>query len=156
MDRSTSRRRSSSWPSSARSTARRCGTAGAGNRSAPPSRFALAALCFPLSGRVYGRWGVGRGARPSARWRLPGVRRRRRARVARMAAGETAAGGRRPPRSSPAIVWASSVSVWVVPPGIACISRAWPRTKGRPACAPRAASQSHGKLHATAMTLASR
>jgi hypothetical protein len=59
-------------------------------------------------------------------------------------------GGGRLPRSTTAIVSASSVSFGAVPPWSACRERAGPRTQGSPACAHRAASPSQGQRPATA------
>jgi hypothetical protein len=73
-----------------------------------------------------------------------------------MAAGETLACGSRPPRSHLAILWASIVSFFAVPPWIAFLERAGPRPKGSPSGAHRSASQSQVKRHATATTIASR
>ena len=56
MDRSTARRRWSSWPSSARSPARLFGTAGAGNRSATPSRRALRRSASPSQAGDTDEW----------------------------------------------------------------------------------------------------
>ena len=65
--------------------------------------------------------------------------------MARISAGYTAAWGRRPPRSHPAILSAASFSCVALPPGMACIERAWPRTPGRPSRAQRSASQVPGE-----------
>jgi hypothetical protein len=62
--------------------------------------------------------------------------------VARSSVGDTSAWGRRPPRRHPAIVWASIVSGVALPPWMACMESAWPRTTGMPARGQRAASQS--------------
>jgi hypothetical protein len=37
-----------------------------------------------------------------------------------------------PPRRHPAIGWAARVAFWAVPPWMAGLERAWPRTNGRP------------------------
>jgi hypothetical protein len=62
-------------------------TAGAGNRSAPPSRLALSANFFPISGKLYWLFVFCRWASNAARWRVRAMRRRSRARVARLVAG---------------------------------------------------------------------
>jgi hypothetical protein len=145
--------RAVSRPSSsirASATARRCGTAGAAQRAAPPARWAVSALCVPLSGTVDGRGGGWPGAKSAARLRLQGRRRRPRSRGARLAAGEPEACGSRPSRSRPAILGASLWSFWACPPCIACIARACPRPKAIPAGAQRAASPSQGTRPATA------
>ncbi len=86
----------------ARSPSRGCGTATASQRSATPARWALEASVLPISGRVDGLVVLCTGAQRSARWRIRGGRRRSRARVARLSAGEPEACGSMPPRSSAA------------------------------------------------------
>jgi hypothetical protein len=120
LDNSRSVRRASSEVSSARATARFLGPAASSKRSAPPVRVALEAIFVPISGRWSGRLVCWPWARSSARVRRRGVRRRQRARGARLSAGETEACGSMPPRRSAAIVWESLVSLLALPPWRAC------------------------------------
>ena len=71
------------------SSAMRLCPAGSAQRSAPPSRWALEAIFVPRAGRVSWRLVVGTWARSAPRLRARGIRRRRRARAARLSAGET-------------------------------------------------------------------
>ena len=94
---------------------------------------------------VYGLavfWG---GASDAARLCRRGLLRRQSARVARRRRGETEAWGSRPPRRSAAIWWESLRSFLAVPPCIARMSRAWPRTKGMPSSSQRSARQVPGE-----------
>jgi hypothetical protein len=128
-----------------RSTSRRCGTAGSGNRVVTPARVAWSARVVPISGRLSGRLVCGLGASHSARWRLSCRRRRSQSRVARLSAGYTEAWGRLPPRRRTAIFWASIVSCVAWPPGLAFRSRAWPQTQGIPSWVQRSARQVPGE-----------
>ena len=148
--------RGASWRSSARSTARLCGPAGAANRAATPSRVAVEASFVPRSGRLYGRGVCWLGGSRSARVRLRGIRRRSRSRGARIFAGETEACGSIPPRRRTALCWAAIVSLCASPPWIACIDRAGPSTQGMPSRAQRSASPSQVKRHATQTTRSAR
>jgi hypothetical protein len=67
--------------------------------SATPARLALSAICLPIAGKLYWLLVLWTVAKSAARVRVRWRRRRRRARVARIGAGETEAGGSRPPRS---------------------------------------------------------
>jgi hypothetical protein len=129
----------------ARATARLCGTAGSGRRAATPGRVALEARVWPRTGQWYGLWGGWAWGHHAARWRLRGMRRRSRSRVARLAAGSTRAGGSMPPRRRRAIWWAASWSCCTLPPCMACLYGAGPRTHGSPARAPNAARQVPGE-----------
>lgn len=141
------------------STAMRFGTAGSGKRSAPPRRLALEAIFCPISGPFYWRVICWTWAKRSAHGRRPlseACGARKRARVARIAAGSPVAGGRRPPRRSPALFGASIVAFVALPPCLACMERAGPRPKAIPARAQRSASPYQGNIHATATTRAAR
>ena len=105
----------------ARATARGLCPAGASQRSALPSQWAVEAIFVPISGRWSWLWGLCPGEQRAARWRLRGGRRRSTARVARRWAGETAAWGRMPPRRRAALFWAAIVSFCAVPPWRAVI-----------------------------------
>src|SRR5712691_3451375 len=61
-----------------------------------------------------------------------------------------------PPRSSTAILWASILSFLALPPWMAFMYRAWPRTKAMPSWAQRSATQYQVKMHSTATTRSSR
>jgi len=76
--------------------------------------------------------------------------------VARRSAGEPEACGSMPPRRSTAILWESIVSCLALPPCMAFMSRAWPKTKGIPSCLQRSASQYQVKRPSTQTTIASR
>jgi hypothetical protein len=154
--RATARRRASSEGRSARAPARRCGPAGSAQRAAPPSRWVGAALVGRRAGRGDGLGGWWPGARSAPRWSARGLRRRRRARVARLSAGEPEAGGSRPPRPRTALVWASLVAFVALPPWRAGLERACPRTQGRPWAAPSAARQDQGNRPAAARPLGAR
>ena len=60
------------------------------------------------------------------------------------------------PTEQPGDVLGVDLVVFGLPPWMAFMYRAWPRTKGTPSWAPRAASQYHVKRHATALTIWSR
>ncbi len=118
--------------------------AGAENRLATPPRFALSASFVPSCGRGYGLVVLWMWASRPVRWRRRCRRRRSRSRLARLSAGATYAWGSRPPRCSPALLWASIRSCWAWPPWLAFRSRACPRTQGLPSWAQRAARQGPG------------
>ena len=61
-----------------------------------------------------------------------------------------------PPRSRPAILSASMLSFLALPPWMAFMYRAWPRTKGMFSRAQRSASQYQANMHSTATTRSSR
>jgi len=87
-----------------------------GNSFGPPSRLALSAICLPIAGRLDWLLVLCTWAKRSARVHLRWGRRLSRARVARMAAGETEACGSIPPRSTAAIFCESLVSFLAFPP----------------------------------------
>jgi hypothetical protein len=101
----------------------------------------------------------GCGLQAGERW-LPGrsgpeAYDRRGSRGARLG-GSTAACGSRPRRRRTAVLSAARRSCGAVPPWIAVIERACPRTQGMPAWAPRSVRQAPGNRHATATTRSSR
>jgi hypothetical protein len=110
-----------------------------------PGRVALEARVWPRAGPWYGLWGGWAWGHRAARWRLRGMRRRSRSRVARLAAGSTRAGGSMPPRRRRAIWWAARWSCGPLPPCMACLYGAGPRTHGLPARAPNSARQVPGE-----------
>ena len=87
MARARSRRRWSSASRRARSTATLLWTAGSAHRSATPGRVVVSALLVPSSGPWYWRLVCWTGVNSAARFRLRGLRRLSRSRVARMSAG---------------------------------------------------------------------
>jgi len=124
--------------------------------AAPPSRGAVSARFVPIAGRGDGLVGGWRGASSAARVRRRGLRRRSRAGVARMAAGDPDAWGSRSPRSPPAMVRAAIFACVAWPPWSAGRERACPRTNGMPARAQRAARPDQGTSQATHTTRAVR
>ena len=150
------RRRGSAASMRARAPARLVWTAGAAQRSATPSRVAVEAIFWLMAGRGDGLVVLCPGARSAPRVRARGRRRRRRARGARLSAGETEAGGSRPPRRRTAMVWAALFALLAVPPCRAVRERACPRTQGLPGAAQRSARQYQVNRHAAARTLGSR
>lgn len=108
----------------ARSTAMVLCTAASCKRWATPLRVAVEAMFLPIAGRLDWLLVLCTCPQRAARVRLRWVRRLRRARVARIVAGETEAGGSMPPRSNRAICAASIVSFVACPPGMACLERA--------------------------------
>src|SRR5262249_16972741 len=64
--------------------------------------------------------------------------------------------GSMPPRSKTAILWASILSFLALPPWIAFMYRAWPRTKGISSSWQRSASQYQANRHSQATTSPSR
>ena len=126
--RSTSRRSASSAGRRARATARLFCPAGAAQRAAPPHGWLCRRSVCRAPAGCPGCWSVGQGRERAARGWARGLRRRSKARGARLWAGETSACGRVPPRSKAAIFGASLWSFLAGPPWRAVRERAWPRT----------------------------